>query len=66
MTMALDPNVGHIVQHMEKVIPTYKETLDGLQVELDEKLRSQKATLLELFHKVAIRYLLLIFTNIKN
>jgi hypothetical protein len=55
MTMAIDPNVGHIVRFMEKEIPTYRKTLADLQEELKKKLNSTGLSLPELFHKVAIR-----------
>jgi hypothetical protein len=56
MTMAIDPNVGHIVKFMEEEIPTYAQKLLNLQKELELKLASSRLTLPELFHKVAIRY----------
>ncbi len=56
MTMAIDPNVGHIVKFMEGEIPTYAQRLLNLQKELEFKLASSRLTLPELFHKVAIRY----------
>ncbi len=58
MTMALDPNVGHIVKFMEKNIPKYRERLAKLEDELQKQLKSTNSTLVELFHKVAVRYAL--------
>jgi hypothetical protein len=55
MTMALDPNVGHIVKFMETELLTYRELLTDLQKELDEKLLASNVSLPELFHKIAIR-----------
>ena len=55
MTMALDPNVGNIVEFMGQEIPSYTLLLQQLQVELDIKLISSGLTLPELFHKVAVR-----------
>jgi hypothetical protein len=55
MTMALDPNVGHIVKFMETELPTYRELLTDLQKELDEKLLASNVSLPQLFHKIAIR-----------
>ena len=55
MTMALDPNVGHIVKFMEKEIPGYKDLIYNLRAELQSKLNGSKVSLPELFHKVAVR-----------
>jgi hypothetical protein len=58
MTMAIDPNVGHIVSFMEKEIPGYKDMLKELRLELQSKLNTSGVSLPQLFHKVAIRYCL--------
>jgi len=55
MTMALDPNVGHLVSFMREEVPTYDQLLKDLQSELDDKLYSQNLTLIELFHKIAMK-----------
>ena len=55
MTMAIDPNVGHIVKFMEQELPSFGPLLKQLQVELDDKLNSLKLTLPELFQRIAIR-----------
>jgi hypothetical protein len=55
MTMAIDPNVGHIVKFMEQELPSFGPLLKQLQVELEDKLNSLKLTLPELFHRIAIR-----------
>jgi hypothetical protein len=55
MTMALDPNVGHLVKYMTREVPAYPILLDRLQEELDRKLNTSNLTILELFHKVAIK-----------
>ena len=55
MTMALDPNVGHLIKLMEQKIPTYTRHLLTLQLKLQVKLLSSQLTLPKLFHKVAIR-----------
>ena len=55
MTMALDPNVGHLVSFMREEIPNYDNLLSELQNELDQKLDSQKLTLVELYHRIAMR-----------
>ena len=54
MTMALDPNVGHLVKYMTREVSEYGALLDQLQGELDIKLNSSNMTILDLFHKVAI------------
>jgi hypothetical protein len=54
MTMALDPNVGHLVKYMTREVSAYGSLLDQLQVELDIKLQSSNITILDLFHRVAI------------
>ncbi len=54
MTMAIDPNVGHIVKFMETELPTYNQLLKDLQKELEEKLKAFKISLPELFHRIAI------------
>jgi hypothetical protein len=53
--MALDPNVGILVRYLSKNVPDYAASLDRLEVELDQKLHDSNITLLELFHRVAIR-----------
>jgi hypothetical protein len=55
MTMALDPNVGHLVRYMTREVPDYPRLLEQLQEELDTKLSTSNMTILELFHKVAIK-----------
>ena len=55
MTMAFDPNVGHLVSFMREEVPTYDQLLKDLQSELDDKLDSQNLTLIELFHKIAMK-----------
>ena len=58
MTMALDPNVDNLVKYMTREIPAYSKLLEQLQMELEIKFLQSKLTVLELFHKVAIRYFL--------
>jgi uncharacterized protein YpbB len=55
MTMAIDPNVGHIVKFMETELPTYNQLLKDLQKELEEKLKALNISLPELFHRIAIQ-----------
>ena len=52
MTMALDPNVAHLVKFMNKNVPAYAQLLDQLQEELDIKLIKSKLSIVDLFHFV--------------
>ncbi len=56
MTMALDPNIAHLANHMKTEYPSFETLLYDLNDELDMKLKSDNLTILELFHKVAVRY----------
>lgn len=56
MTMALDPNIAHLANHMKNEYSSFENLLYDLNDELDLKLKSDNLTILELFHKVAIRY----------
>ncbi len=58
--MALDPNVDNLVKYMTREIPAYSKLLEQLQLDLEIKLLQSRLTVLELFHKVAIR-----FVNVK-
>ena len=62
MTMAIDPNVGHIVKFMEREYHNYNQTLQHLQNQLSDELDSSELTLPQLFEKIAIRY----FGSVKN
>jgi hypothetical protein len=55
MTMALDPNVGHLVRYMTRQVPDYPSLLQQLELQLEGKLQSSNISILELFHKVAVR-----------
>lgn len=55
MTMALDPNVGHLVSFMREEIPDYDQLLKDLQLELDHQLDSKNLTLIDLFHRIAMK-----------
>jgi len=55
MTMALDPNVGHLVSFMREEIPNYDQLLEELQTELDQILDSKQLTLVELYHRIAMK-----------
>ena len=55
MTMALDPNVPELVDQMKNIVPDYLQHLDELQTMLEHKLRTENLTLVELYHKIAMR-----------
>jgi hypothetical protein len=59
MTMALDPNTKGHLEYMQHWDPTFPELMASLQEELDTILAEKyNGSLLNLFEKVAIRYLL--------
>ena len=53
--MALDPNAGNIFELMKSQIPKYEERIMELEDELDMILSGQNISIVELFHKVAIK-----------
>jgi hypothetical protein len=53
--MALDPNAANIYELMSKQIPNYREKIMNLEDELDEILISKNISIVNLFHKIAIR-----------
>jgi hypothetical protein len=55
MTMALDPNAANIYELMSGQIENYEEKILQLQDELDEILLSKNISIIDLFHRVAIR-----------
>jgi hypothetical protein len=55
LTMALDPNAANIYELMSKQIPKYREKIMNLEDELDEILISKNISIVNLFHKIAIR-----------
>ena len=55
LTMALDPNAGNIFELMKSQIPKYEERIMELEDELDMILSGQNISIVELFHKVAIK-----------
>jgi len=55
LTMALDPNAGNIYELMKTQIPKYEEKMMELEDELDMILTGRNISIVELFHKVAIR-----------
>ena len=56
MSMALDPSAGNTADLMSQQIPNYREGIENLERELQEKLTAKNVTILELFHKIAIRW----------
>ena len=56
LTMALDPNAASIYELMKEQIENYEDRMKELQDELDEILISRNISIVELFHKIAIRY----------
>ena len=58
MTMALDPNVGAMNKFIEKEYPNFNSLMESLRLELDVKLSTFGITLPELFHRIAIRYMI--------
>jgi hypothetical protein len=55
MTMALDPNAAHLVSFMREEVPSYDLLLKNLQAELDFKLEAKNITLVQLFHRIAMK-----------
>ena len=55
MTMALDPNVGAMVNMMEKEYPQFHSLMESLRLELESKLSSSGISLPDLFHRIAVR-----------
>ena len=56
LTMALDPNAANIYELMSRQIDNYQERMMELEDELDQILFSRNISIVELFHKIAIRY----------
>jgi hypothetical protein len=55
MTMALDPSAGAIYQLMSRQISNYQDRIAELEEQLDQILLSKNITILDLFHRIAIR-----------
>ena len=55
LTMTLDPNAGNIFELMKDQIPKYQERMMELEDELDDILVTRNVTIVDLFHKIAIR-----------
>jgi len=54
--MALDPNSANLYKMMIGQIENYKQRINNLQDELDSILKSKNITIVDLFHKIAMRY----------
>jgi hypothetical protein len=55
MTMALDPSAGAIYQLMSRQISNYQDRIAELEDQLDQILLSKNITIMDLFHRIAIR-----------
>ena len=55
LTMALDPNTANLFKMMVGQIENYKQRIDKLQDELDKILKSKNITIVDLFHRIAMR-----------
>ena len=55
ITMALDPNAGHTFALMNDQIGNYQKNITRLEKELETILRTKNITIVDLFHKIAIR-----------
>ncbi len=55
LTMALDPNSANLYKMMVGQIENYNQRIDKLQEELETILKSKNLTIVELFHKIAMR-----------
>ena len=54
--MALDPNSSNLYKMMSEQIGNYKKRILELQDELDRILKFKNITIVDLFHRIAIRY----------
>ena len=55
ITMALDPNAGHTFALMNEQIENYQKHTTRLEEELETLLNKKNMTIVDLFHKIAIR-----------
>jgi hypothetical protein len=53
--MALDPNAAFLRKMMSNQIGNYQNRMDQLQEELDKMLIRKNITIVQLFHRIAIR-----------
>ena len=56
LTMTLDPNAAFLRKMMANQIENYQNRIDQLQEELDRMLQTKNITIVELFHRIAIRF----------
>ena len=56
ITMALDPNAGRTYELMSQQIENYQKNITRLEDELETILNNKNITIVDLFHKIAIRY----------
>jgi len=59
LTMTLDPNAAFLRKMMANQIGNYQNRIDQLQEELDGMLDTKNITIVELFHRIAIRFVCL-------
>ena len=55
ITMALDPNAGNLYKLMNNQIGNYEKKMEILQSELEQILLVRNLTIVDLFHKIAVR-----------
>ena len=55
ITMALDPNAGNLYKLMNNQIGNYENKMEILQSELEQILLVRNLTIVDLFHKIAVR-----------
>lgn len=55
MTMTLDLNVANLASYMNRTVPNYDALINELDAQLETKLKASNITILELFHRLAIR-----------
>ena len=55
LTMALDPNAGNLYKLMNNQIGNYKRNIQQLEYELDKILYVRNLTIVDLFHKIAMK-----------
>ena len=68
--MNLDPNAANLYKLMLNQVDNYQNIIDDLEAELDRILRSKNLTIVDLYHRIAIRlyntkHFLLVFHKVK-
>ena len=53
--MNLDPNAANLYKLMLNQVDNYQNIIDDLEAELDGILRSKNLTIVDLYHRIAIR-----------